>query len=142
MPLHVLGHVEAHQLNAQRLGQLPRRFGLAHPGRAGEQERADRLVRCLEACTGQLDCRSQRIDRLVLTEHGQFQVTLQVTQQLLVGAGDVLRRNPRDLGHDILDLRHIDTLDPIRLRLQALIRTGLVDHVDGLVRHVAVIDVA
>ena len=41
--LHVLGHVEAHQLDAQREGQLPR-LGLAHARGAREQERADGLL--------------------------------------------------------------------------------------------------
>ncbi len=142
VPLHVLGHVETHQLNTQRLGQLPCSLGLAHPGRAGEQERTDGLIRRLEACAGQLDRSGQRIDGLVLAEHGQLQVTLQVAQQFLVGTGDVLRRNPRNLGDDVLDLWHVNPLDPVGLRLQALVSTGLVDNVDGLVRHVAVIDIA
>ena len=54
----------------------------------------------------------------------------------------MLRRNPRDLGDDILDLRHVDALDPTGFRLQALVGAGLVDHVDGLVGHVPVVDVA
>jgi len=45
VPLHVLGHVETHQLHAQGLGQLPRSLGLAHAGGAGEQEGTDGLVR-------------------------------------------------------------------------------------------------
>ncbi|MNN10031.1 hypothetical protein D3C81_1229420 [compost metagenome] len=51
-------------------------------------------------------------------------------------------RNPRDFGDDVLDLRHVDTLDPLFHRLQALVGTRLVDHIDGLVGHVPVIDVA
>jgi len=54
----------------------------------------------------------------------------------------VLRRNPRDLGDDVLDLRHIDTLDPAGFRLQALIGARFIDHVNGLVRHVAIVDIA
>ncbi len=54
----------------------------------------------------------------------------------------MLRRNPSDLGDDVFDLWHIDALDAVGLRLQALVGTGFVDHVDGLVRHVPVIDVA
>ncbi|MNM93621.1 hypothetical protein D3C81_1060010 [compost metagenome] len=142
VPLHVLRHVEAHQLDPQRLGQLPRRLGLADTGRAGKQERTHRLVRGLEASTGQLDRRGQRVDGRVLAEYRELEVTLQITQQLLVGTADVFRRNTRDLGDNILDLWHIDALDPVRLRLQALIGARLVDHVDGLVRHMPVVDVA
>ncbi len=47
--LHILGHVETHQLDTHGLGQLTRRLGLAHTCRPGEQERTDRLVRRLEA---------------------------------------------------------------------------------------------
>eukprot|EP01132_Coremiostelium_polycephalum_P016380 gene16379-biopygen8373 len=140
--LHVLGHVETHQLDPHGLGQLPRRFGLADAGRPGEQERTDRLVRRLEASAGQLDRGGQRVDGCILTKHGQLEVALQVTQQLPIGGVDVFWRNPRDLRHDILDLRHVDAFHTLLYRLQALVGTRLVDHVDGLVRHVPVIDVA
>ncbi len=140
--LHVFGHVETHQLDTQRLGQLTRCLGLAHAGRAGEQERTDRLVRRLEPCARQLDGGRQRVDGRILTEHGQLQIPLQVTQQLLVGTGDMLGWNTGDLGDDVLDLRHVDSLNAIGLRLQALVGAGFVDDVDGLVGHVPVIDVA
>ncbi|MDT4809889.1 hypothetical protein FQZ97_427910 [compost metagenome] len=142
MPLHVLGHVEAHQLDAQRLGQLPRHFGLADPGGTGEEEGADRLVRRLQPGPGQLDRGGQRFDGIALAEHGELEVALEIAQQLLVRRGDVLRRNARDLRHDVLDLGHLDALHALLFRLQALVGAGLVDHVDGLVRHVAVVDVA
>ena len=48
----------------------------------------------------------------------------------------------RNLRHDVLDLLDIDALDPLPFGLQTLIGAGLVDHVDGLVRHMAIIDVA
>ena len=44
MPLHVFGHVEAHQFHAHGDGQLTRHFGLADAGRTGEQERTHRLA--------------------------------------------------------------------------------------------------
>ena len=140
--LHVLGHVETHQLDTHGLGQLPCGLGLAHASRASEQEGADRLVRRLEAGTRQLDRGCQRVDGSVLTEYGELEVTFQITQQLLVGAGHVLRRNPRDLGNDILDLCYLDTRHALFFRLQTLVGAGLVDDVDGLVRHVPIIDVA
>ena len=43
--LHVLGHVEADELDAEDPRELARQLGLADAGRAGEQEVADRLVR-------------------------------------------------------------------------------------------------
>ena len=142
MALHVFGHVEAHQLDTHGLGQLPGGLGLADTGRAGEEEGTDRLVRRLEAGTGQFDGGRQRIDRRILTEHGELEVALQVAQQLLVRAADMLRRNPRDLRDYVLDLGHLDALGALFLRLQTLVGARLVDHVDGLVRHVAIVDVA
>ena len=47
--LHVLGHVEADQLDAEAVGELARDLGLADAGRAAEQEVADRLARIAEA---------------------------------------------------------------------------------------------
>src|SRR5690606_27972582 len=106
--LHVLGHVEANQLDTHRLRQLTRRLGFTNTDRAGEQERTDWLVRRLEAGAGPLDRSRQRVDCSVLAKHRHLEVTLKVTQQLFVGAGDVLWRNPRYLPHDVLDLRHLD----------------------------------
>ena len=57
MRFHVLGHVEADQLDAQLHRQLLGDLGLADAGRAGEQEVADRLVRIGQAGTRQLDRR-------------------------------------------------------------------------------------
>ncbi|MCY1430065.1 hypothetical protein D9M71_460030 [compost metagenome] len=54
----------------------------------------------------------------------------------------MLGRNTRDFRDDVLDLRHFDALDAHFHRLQALISTGLVDHIDRLVRHMPIIDVA
>ncbi len=45
MRLHVFGHVETDQFDAQLHGQLAGDLGLADTGRAGEQKIADRLVR-------------------------------------------------------------------------------------------------
>src|SRR4030088_1638816 len=74
VPLHVLAHVEADELNAHDLGELPRNFGLADAGRSREQKRADRLVRMTQSRTCELDRARDRIDRLVLTEHGLLHV--------------------------------------------------------------------
>ena len=61
--LHVLGHVEADQLDAERDRELARHFGLADAGRAGEQERADRLALVAQPGARHLDRRGQRLDR-------------------------------------------------------------------------------
>ena len=48
-------------------------------------------------------------------------------------------RHPR---HDLLDIFHIDDVGAFRFRLQASTRAGFVDHVDGLVGQLALVDVA
>ncbi len=58
--LHVLAHVEAQELDAEDRRQLLGDLGLADARRAGEQERADRLLRMAEAGARQLDGRRQR----------------------------------------------------------------------------------
>ena len=55
--LHVLRHVEAHELDAESGGELAGHLGLADAGRAGEQVRADRLLAVAQAGAGQLDRR-------------------------------------------------------------------------------------
>ena len=57
--LHVLRHVEAQHLDAEGGGELLGGLGLADAGRAGEQVRADRLVRIAQAGPRQLDRRGQ-----------------------------------------------------------------------------------
>ena len=49
MALHIFGHVKAHQLDAERLGKLAGRLGLADTSGAGEQIVADRLFRLAKA---------------------------------------------------------------------------------------------
>ena len=55
MTLHVLGHVEANQLDAKNEGQLLCHFGLADTGWTREQERADWLVSLAQTGTCHLD---------------------------------------------------------------------------------------
>ena len=110
MTLHVFGHVEAHQLDAQGVGQLARDFRLPHPGGTGEQERTDGLALVPQAGAGHLDGAGQGLDGLVLPEHDHFQVALQVAQGLHVVAADLLRRDAGDLGDDVFDLADTDHL--------------------------------
>ncbi len=85
MPFHVLGHVEADQLHPQHARQLARDLGLADAGRSGEQVGTDRLLRVTETGTGQLDGRSERGDGLVLAEHHQLEIAVEVTQRFTIG---------------------------------------------------------
>jgi hypothetical protein len=140
--LHVLRHVEAHQLDAEDEGQLLGHLGLADAGRTGEQEGADRLVLLAEAGARHLDRGRQRIDRRVLPEDDVAQVAVDGLQLAAVVLVDRLRWNPRDLRDDVLDLGLADGLLLLRLRQDALGCAGFVDHVDRLVRQVTVVDEA
>ena len=141
VPLHVLRHVEAHELDAERQRELPRDLRLADAGRAGEQERADGPPLVAETRARHLDRGSQRADRAVLAEDHELQVALDVAQHVAIRSRDVLRRNARDLRDDVLNELHVDDARPTALGLQPAVRAGLVDDVDGLVGQVAVVDV-
>ncbi len=82
VPLHVLRHVEADQLDAHDLGQLLGDLGLADTGRAGEQVAADRLDRVAQAGAAELDRRRQGLDRLVLAVHRGLDVLVERAQRL------------------------------------------------------------
>ena len=142
MAFHVFGHVEAHQFDAQRVGQLAGDFGLADAGRAAEQEGADRLLRVAEAGAGHLDRLGKGFDRRILAEDDVAQVAIKRLEGRAVVVGNVARRNAGDLGDDLLDLCFADELLLARLGQDSLGRTGFVDDVDGLVGQVTVVDVA
>src|SRR5450830_3763 len=142
MTLHVFGHVETNQLDAHDEGQLLRHFGLAHAGRTGEQEGADRLVGFAQAGTRHLDGRCQCFNRRVLTEHDVLEITINCLQLGAVVLIDGLRRNAGDLGDDLFDLGLADSLLLLRLRQDALRCAGFIDYVDSLIRQVTVVDEA
>jgi hypothetical protein len=66
--LHVLRHVEAHELHAHGDGQLAGHLGLAHAGGAREQEGTHGLALIAEPGARHLDGGRQGLDRLVLAE--------------------------------------------------------------------------
>ncbi len=142
VPLHVFRHVEADQLDAQLVGQLAGDLGLADAGGAGQQEVADRPVRIAQAGARQLDAGGQGLDRIVLAENHQLEVAFQVGQPVAVVVRHALRRDAGDPGDGFLDVAHLHRLAALALGQQAQAGGGLVDDVDGLVRQVAVGDVA
>ena len=141
MPLHVLRHVEADEFQTHDARQLPRDLGLADARGPGEQIGADRLFRMAEAGARHLDRGRQRLDGVVLPEHHHLEITFERLERLAVGGGNRLGRNARDLGDDVLDVVHADGLLAAARRQQVLAGTGLVNHVNRLVRQVAVVDV-
>ena len=140
--LHVLRHVEAHELDAERGGELARDLGLADTGRAGEEIAADRLLAVAQAGAGELDRGGQRLDRFLLAVDRALQRGLKVAQHLGIVLGDGLGRDARHRRDRRLDLLDADRLLALGLGHQHLRGAGLVDHVDRLVRQLAVMDVA
>ena len=141
--LHVLAHVETQKLEAERFAELLGDLGLAHAGRAGEQERPHRFLRLAQPRTRQPNGAHQRFDGRILAEHDALEVCVQTLQAFLVGRGHAARRNARDLGDDGLDIGVVDDLLAVLLGRGADLerRAHLVDHVDGLVGQEPVVDV-
>ena len=140
--LHVLGHVEANELDAHHRRELLRELGLADARRAGEQERTRGLVRTAEAGARQLDRRRERFDRGVLTEDQLLELQLDIRELGLVGRRDRARRDARDLRDDLLDQFGANLVRTIGRLHQAHARSGFIDHVDRLVRKMRLADVA
>jgi hypothetical protein len=99
------------------------------------------LIAADSASMALLDRRRQGDDRHVLPEDHGAQVPLQMPQRLLVVGGDGFGRDARDLRDDLLDIPQRDRLPPLVLRQKHPAGADLVDHVDRLVRQLAVVDV-
>ena len=65
-------------------GELLGELGLADAGRAGEEERADRLVGVAEAGARELDGADDLLDRVVLAEDHAAQIVLEALQAVLL----------------------------------------------------------
>ena len=79
MLLHVLAHVELDQrglVTEEQLGESLGKLGLAHTGRAEEDERPARALGVLEAGTGTADRPRQRVDRVLLADNPLVQILL------------------------------------------------------------------
>ena len=141
VPLHVLRHVEAHELDAHRQRELACDLGLADAGGAREQERAHGPPVVAEPRPRHLDGGCERADRAILAEDHELQIALEVLQHVAVGRGHGLRRDARDLRDDVLDQLDVDDPRLRGLRLQPAVRSGLIDDVDGLVGQMPIVDV-
>ena len=142
MFLHILRHVEAQQFHAQRIRQLLGHLGFTHAGRTREEVVPDGLIGLTQPGPRQFDRRAKRHDGIVLTKDHPLERVFQIFQHHHIVFRHVLRRDPRDLGHDGLDLFGADGLAPLGSGHEMLCRTGLVDNVDSRVRQFAVVDVA
>ena len=125
-----------------RNGELARDLGLADARGSGEQEAADGLALIAEAGARHLDGGRQRVDGLVLAVDDQLEIAFEVAQHFLVRGRHALGRDTRHARHHVFDVFHLDRRFALVDRLQAQTRAGLVDDVDGLVGHVAFVDVA
>ena len=132
MRLPVFGHVEADQGQAQGGRQLACHFGLAHPGRSGEQEAADRATGGVHARACHAHGVGDRIGGGVLAEHLGFEGDVQVSEHgAVVGraAGDRHVGDRRDGPFDVGDAHGRGVGAVVR----GTVSPGFVEQVDRLV---------
>ena len=141
MFLHVFRHVEPQQLNTQRVSQLLGNFCFANTRRTSEQVVADGFLRLTQASAREFDRGGERVDSAVLTKDHPLERRFEVFEYLRIVFAHVLRWDARDLGHHGLDFLRTERLTPLGLGNQMLCCTSLVNHVDGFVRQLAIIDV-
>jgi len=79
--------------------------------------------------------------RLILAKNHQLEIPLEVHQSFRIGNRDFFRWDTGDLGNDGFDIADTDGLLPLGKRLKLDMGTGLIDHVDRLVRQMPIIDV-
>ena len=139
--LHIFGHVKAQQFYTQRIRQLFRDFGFTHAGWASEQIIADGLFRFTQASPRQFDSRGQCLDCGVLPKDHALERFLQILENLGVVLGNIFRRDARDFRHNRFDFLGADGFAALGCRDQMLRCACLVDHVDGFVGQLAVVDV-
>src|ERR1019366_8049278 len=95
--LHVLAHVELDQrglVTEEQLGESLGKLGLAHTGRAEEDERPARALGVLEAGTGTADRPRQRVDRVLLADNPLVQILLEAQETGRLLLGELVDRNP------------------------------------------------
>ena len=142
--LHVLGHVEAQELDAQHAAPA------AWPARSCRRRSGPRTGTMpigfsgdAEARARQLDGRRQRVDGLVLAEDDLLQLRLEVA------AAPPRRSADTDCARDLAPScattssisRGAERASCARSASQPIDGAGLVDHVDRLVGQVAIVDV-
>ena len=142
MPLHVLGHVEADQLDAQRKPAAWLTSVLPTPvGPLNRNEPIGLRV----AGTGARDILIAAASTSIALSWPNttfFRSRSRRFQRIAVVAGDVLRRIRAILAMISSISRPCRWFFLLRLRQDALCGAGLVDHVDRLVRQMTIVDVA
>ena len=111
--LHVLAHVDPDHgalVVEQELGQRAGQLGLADPGGAQEDERADRSLRVLEPGAGTPDGVRDGDHRLVLADQPLVQPVLHVQQLLGLALHQAADRDARPARDDLGDVVGVDLL--------------------------------
>src|SRR4051794_37280274 len=105
--LHVLRHVDAdHRLLVaeEELGERPRELGLPDARGAGEEERAGRALRVLEAGAGAADRLRDDLDGGALPADALVELLLHAHELLGLRLGELEDRDARPHGDDVRDL--------------------------------------
>src|SRR5690606_17804950 len=142
VPLHIFRHIEAHEVETHDGGELPRDLRLADARRAGKEVAADRLFGLAKARPRKRHGAGERIDRGILAEYDTAQIHIELAKALGILLRDGFRRNAGNLGNYRLDIANTNGFLAPAFRLQHLRGAHLVDHVNRLVRQLAIMDVA
>src|SRR5205814_10644203 len=102
----------------EELGERARELGLAHAGRAEEDERPGRPLRILDAGTRAADGLGDRDDRLLLADDALVQLLLHADEPRGLGLGELEDGDAGPHRDDVGDL----LLPDLRLLLGALVR--------------------
>jgi hypothetical protein len=140
--LHIFRHVEALERDAHDRRQLARHLGLADAGGAGEEVVADRLVGIAQARADSLIAEDSTSIALSCPNTTRFRSRSRSCSVALSSALTDFGGMRAMVAITGLDLAGGDDLLALGRRHQHLHRADLVDHVDRLVRQLAVVDVA
>ncbi|CNT59999.1 Protein of uncharacterised function (DUF3170) [Salmonella enterica subsp. enterica serovar Bovismorbificans] len=91
--------------------------------------------------TTHLNSFGQRLNRVILAEDQHFQTIAQVLQRIAIALRDALFRNSRNSRHYGLNIRHVDRFLTFAHRHQTRPSARFVNHVNGFIRQMAVIDI-
>ncbi len=141
MALHIFGHIKTQQLNAERFGQLYRDLGLTNASRPGKQERPDRFMLVSQTSTAHFDRFGQCFNGFILPEYQHFQTVAQIFQRITIALRNALLRDPRNAGHDGLDICHVDGFLALADRHQTRTCARFINHVNRFIRQMTIVNV-
>ncbi len=129
MLLLVLGHVDPHHrplVVEEELGEGPRQLRLSHPGRAEEEERAERTIRVLKSRAGAPDRVRDRANGGVLPHHALSEAFLHRQELLELALEKPLHGNAAPAGHHLGDVLLVDfLLEELQVLLDGRQRGGV-----------------